>query len=57
MRKNVRNVQSCAFSAAIARESLVEIFQHLAKHCGIGAEVVVGGTIRVGDALEGISGK
>jgi MOSC domain-containing protein YiiM len=34
-----------------------EIFQYLAKHCGIGAEVVVGGTIRVGDAIEEISGK
>ena len=28
-----------------------EIFKYLAKHCGIGADVLVGGTIRVGDAI------
>jgi MOSC domain-containing protein YiiM len=28
-----------------------EIFKHLAKQCGIGADVVVGGTIRVGDPI------
>ena len=28
-----------------------EIFQYVAKHCGIGADVVVGGTIRVGDPI------
>lgn len=28
-----------------------EMFKHIAKHCGIGADVVVGGTIRVGDAI------
>ena len=29
----------------------VEIFKYLGKHCGIGADVLVGGTIRVGDAI------
>src|SRR5579871_553313 len=29
----------------------VEIFKYLAKQCGIGADVLVGGTIRVGDAI------
>jgi len=28
-----------------------EIFQYVAKHCGIGADVLVGGTIRVGDPI------
>lgn len=28
-----------------------DIFKHLSKKCGIGADVVVGGTIRVGDPL------
>jgi MOSC domain-containing protein YiiM len=28
-----------------------EIFQYIAKHCGIGADVVAGGTIRVGDPI------
>jgi MOSC domain-containing protein YiiM len=28
-----------------------EIFKYLAKQCGIGADVVVGGTIKVGDAI------
>jgi MOSC domain-containing protein YiiM len=29
----------------------VEIFKYLARQCGIGADVVVGGTIRVGDPI------
>lgn len=29
----------------------VEIFKYLAKQCGIGADVLVGGTIRVGDPI------
>jgi MOSC domain-containing protein YiiM len=29
----------------------VEIFKYLAKYCGIGADVLVGGTIRVGDSI------
>ena len=29
----------------------IEIFKFLSKSCGIGAEIVVGGTIRVGDAI------
>ena len=28
-----------------------EIFKFLARQCGIGADVIVGGTIRVGDAI------
>jgi MOSC domain-containing protein YiiM len=28
-----------------------EIFKYLSKHCGIGASVLVGGTIRVGDPI------
>jgi MOSC domain-containing protein YiiM len=28
-----------------------EIFKYLAKQCGIGADVLVGGTIRVGDPI------
>jgi MOSC domain-containing protein YiiM len=28
-----------------------EIFQYLVKHCGIGADVLVGGTIQVGDPI------
>ena len=28
-----------------------EIFQYISKHCGIGADVLVGGTIRVGDPI------
>lgn len=27
------------------------IFKHLARHCGIGADVLVGGTISLGDSL------
>ncbi len=30
----------------------VEIFKYLAKQTGIGADVLVGGTIRVGDAIQ-----
>jgi MOSC domain-containing protein YiiM len=29
----------------------IEIFKYLGKHCGIGADVLVGGTIHVGDAV------
>ena len=29
----------------------IEIFKYLAKQCGIGADVLVGGTIRVGDPI------
>jgi MOSC domain-containing protein YiiM len=29
----------------------VEIFKYLSTHCGIGADVLIGGTIRVGDAI------
>jgi MOSC domain-containing protein YiiM len=28
-----------------------EIFKYVSKHCGIGADVLVGGTIRVGDPI------
>ena len=29
-----------------------EIFKYLASHCGIGADILVGGTLRTGDAVQ-----
>jgi MOSC domain-containing protein YiiM len=38
--------------AHIVRHSgRIEVFKFLAKQCGIGADVLVGGTIRVGDTI------